>query len=173
MAIVFVRHTPVKVDTGICYGQSDVSPVDNFKDYIPPLKKQLEKYTFNNVYSSPLVRCKMLALATVTDPIIFDDRLKELDFGDWELKSWDYIYNYCSFSKQWFADFVNEKVPDGESFLEQYNRVVEFLCSLNTSTDTLVFTHAGVIRCAYAYFNNVPLGDVFSKEVPYAEVVVF
>ena len=173
MAIVFVRHTPVKVEKGICYGQSDVLPVDNYLDFVPELKLQLKKYSFYKVYSSPLLRCKMLAQATTDNIIVYDDRLKELNFGDWEMQHWDNIYNNSHQSDKWFADFVNTKTPNGESFLQQYKRVSNFIDSLDLSKDYLVFTHAGVIRCAMAYFNGVALTDVFAMDVAYSLPVVF
>jgi alpha-ribazole phosphatase len=40
-------------------------------------------------YSSPLVRCKILASYLQSSD--FDSRLVEMNFGDWELQKWDDI----------------------------------------------------------------------------------
>ena len=35
----------------------------------------------------------------------------------------------------------------------------------------LIFTHAGVIRCIWAYFLNIPLGEIFKLDVGYGDVL--
>jgi alpha-ribazole phosphatase len=35
----------------------------------------------------------------------------------------------------------------------------------------MIVTHAGVIRCIWAYLLNIPLGDIFKLNVGYGEVL--
>src|SRR5690606_37382738 len=89
MEIYVVRHTKVAVNKGICYGQTDVALADSFQEELAVLKNHLPN-DFDQLFSSPLSRCKTLA-EPFSSEIIFDDRLKEMHFGDWEMKTWNDI----------------------------------------------------------------------------------
>ena len=94
MNLFAIRHTSVAVEPGICYGQTDVPVADSFIVEKEKLAAQLYNVEFDKIYSSPLSRCKLLAENLFQkEQIVFDERLKELNFGDWELKTWDAIYS--------------------------------------------------------------------------------
>lgn len=90
MEIYVVRHTKVSIEKGTCYGQSDV-PLDN--DYIKDIIKVKNRlpHDFDKVFSSPLKRCCLLAESISTLEIEYHDSLMEMNFGDWENKTWDTI----------------------------------------------------------------------------------
>jgi alpha-ribazole phosphatase len=84
MEVYLVRHTETVCPKGICYGQSDVSiiePYAVFSVYNEAIASRC--YIF-----SPLQRCTLLAnyikenLGCIS--IKQDDRLMEMNFGDWE-----------------------------------------------------------------------------------------
>jgi alpha-ribazole phosphatase len=176
MEIHLIRHTAPKIATGVCYGQSDIPIGDDFaidsKKIIDLLPKQID-----GIYSSPLSRCKMLAskiAASIeySEGITLDDRLIEMNFGQWEMKKW------CEIPRdefmQWEKDIVLNSTPNGESFAVLCSRVHAFLQDL-IKTDhmkVIVVTHAGVIRCLLSIINKIPLIDTLKITINYGAVNV-
>ncbi|WP_370407721.1 alpha-ribazole phosphatase [Tenacibaculum dicentrarchi] len=173
MEIILVRHTTPNIEKGICYGQADIGVIDTFLEEVQPILKEVPvNDTETAYYSSPLKRCKLLA-KQLSDTIIFDDRLKELDFGDWELKKWDDI-NKPELDI-WMNDFVNITVTNGESYIDLHNRTVEFLNELKSlkKQRVVIVTHAGVIRSLWAYVNNISLENSFDLKLKYGDIIKF
>src|SRR5690606_12351454 len=124
--------------------------------------------------SSPLKRCKKLALAIAGSNVIYDDRLMELNFGDWELKEWNKINNHDL--DVWMNDFVFVACPGGESYHQMFQRVKDFmeeLKSISNKSKALVITHAGVIRAIDSYLNDTDLKDSFNLKVNYGQVLQY
>lgn len=171
MEVYLIRHTRVAVEKGICYGQTDVDLADTFYEESAYIKSQLPE-TFDAVYSSPLNRCKQLAIQFSND-VIFDDRLKEMHFGDWELKAWNAI------SKEeiqpWYDDFVNYETPNGDSFESLYLRCASFFDDLRKKDyeKILIIAHGGIVRSTYAYLLDIPLKNTFKIPIDFGETFSF
>ena len=173
MKYYFVRHTSVNIPKGICYGQSDVPVSQSFLEEAEKVKQQLSSVSLNHIYSSPLTRCKKLAqFCTDKLPIHYDNRLKEMNYGLWELQSW----NSIDFT-EWEKDWVYTPVPQGESFYDEYKRLVSFIADLDerhSETDHIaIFTHGGILACAHAYFNAIPLEKAFDNKAAYGTIFTF
>lgn len=172
MEIYLIRHTTPQIEKGICYGQSDIPLADSFDE---ELEEILNKGPFLKdeiaVYSSPLQRCKILAESLCNSSISYNQDLVELNFGDWELQSWDAI-NKTELNA-WMKDFVNVSCPNGESFTDLHKRVVAFYQSLILSEHdkVTIVTHAGVIRALLAFHNDTLLVDSFKMKIEYGEVI--
>jgi len=169
MEIYLVRHTETVCAKGICYGQADVSLMQPYQEQFQEIKKQLPEEAF--FYSSPLERCTILADFLSSDNFATDKRLMEMDFGSWELKSWDEIPK--EEIDPWMNDFVNVKVPKGESFEIMNNRVLSFIDEKLTevSKPIVIVTHAGVIRSFLCKQMNLPLKEAFSNKVDFGQVI--
>jgi alpha-ribazole phosphatase len=172
MQVYVIRHTAVAISKDYCYGQTNVPLAGTFlqdKDFI---KNQLPT-DFDVVYCSPLQRCKDLATALDLKDVQFVDALMEMDFGDWENKKWSDIDEDAL--NNWMADFVNVKTPGGENLTELFNRIQIFMDDLRLQSHkkVLLITHAGVIRCLWAYILETPLKNIFKIPVAYKEVFVF
>ncbi|SOU86586.1 alpha-ribazole phosphatase [Tenacibaculum dicentrarchi] len=173
MEIILVRHTTPNIEKGVCYGQADIGVIDTFLEEIPPILKEVPvNDTETAYYSSPLKRCKLLA-EQLSETIIFDDRLKELDFGDWELQKWDDI-NKPELDI-WMNDFVNITVTNGESYIDLHSRTVAFLSEVKAlkKQRIVIVTHAGVIRSLWAYVNNISLENSFDLKLKYGDIIKF
>ena len=173
MEIILIRHTTPNIAKGICYGQADIPLADTFAEEIIPILKENELNSSNTIYySSPLQRCKLLA-QKLSDTINFDNRLKELDFGDWELKKWNDINK--NELDIWMNDFVNVSTTNGESYLDLHNRTVVFLneIKLLEKEKAIIVTHAGVIRSLWSYINNSPLEKSFDLKLDYGHIIKF
>ncbi|MCK5170743.1 MAG: alpha-ribazole phosphatase [Bacteroidales bacterium] len=170
MNIWLIRHTKVALKFGICYGQSNVDVADTFIDEAKEIKVQLADTKFDKVYSSPLLRCKKLSEYLFNSDIHIDNRLMELNFGYWELQEWDQIKHPDI--DRWMTDFVNTPCPNGESFLDMHNRVVEFISELNTNNDNIaIIAHGGTIRNIITHIKNEDLKDAFKREINYGEII--
>ncbi|PWA09548.1 alpha-ribazole phosphatase [Flavobacterium laiguense] len=174
MEIYLVRHTETVCEKGICYGQSDVGIREPYDAVFECILNQLPQDAI--LYSSPLQRCTVLAKHilenTEIDFIIEDSRLKEMNFGDWELKSWDAIPQEAL--NPWMEDFVNVRVPNGESFVDLNDRVLDFLdnkLAREIKKPVIIVAHAGVIRSFLCKINDLPLKDAFQNKVNYGDVI--
>lgn len=170
MKIYFVRHTSVDVPRGVCYGQTDVSLKSTFEEEALVIKQELQSLQTDLVFSSPLSRCIRLAHFCTFECPILDARLMELNFGDWEYKFWDDVDMSI-----WSDDWVNTPAPNGESFAQMYQRVVSFFQDLKAyrAENIIVFTHAGVLRCAHMYWQGIDATKAFDLESKYGEIVKF
>jgi alpha-ribazole phosphatase len=172
MEVYLVRHTTPDIEKGICYGQADLPLAPSFPEELQSiLEKHPKLKNADSIYSSPLQRCKQLAEALEPKQLHCDPRLQELHFGDWELKPWDAIPP--AEMTPWMEDFVNYPCPNGESFVNLYNRVLSFKDDLlKTNADqSIIVTHAGVIRSFLSYVNDTPLVKAFDYKVAYGEVI--
>jgi alpha-ribazole phosphatase len=73
------------------------------------------------------------------------------------------------------ADFVNIKVPNGENLIQLFDRVKVFADSLRMEehNKVLLITHAGVIRCLWAYLLAIPLQNIFKIPIAHSEIFIF
>ena len=165
--IYLVRHTKPLIDEGICYGYSDISVSHSFEAEYSQIVSKLKGVNFSKVYSSPLQRCHKLA-STLSNNVVVDDRLKELNFGEWELKSWDYIYSLEE-GKNWFNSYLSTTCPSGESFIDLKNRVDSFISSTSLEKDSLIVTHAGVIKAFLSTLNIISPED--KLKLSFGEVI--
>lgn len=172
MNVLLVRHTSVAVHAGYAYGETDVPLSPSFEEEARGVKLSLRGETFDGVWSSPLSRCLRLAACCGYPSAATDNRLKELDFGEWEMKSWDEI-SADPRSEAWFADWIFAKAPGGESLSDQYARVRSFLDDLKSGRfrNACIFTHGGIIACARVYAGECTLRDAFKHVPPYGSVL--
>ena len=169
MEVYLVRHTETVCSKGICYGQADVEIQEDYLPIFESIKKEIPEDAI--VYSSPLKRCVILANYISKGNFKTDSRLMEMNFGDWELKKWNDIPE--DEINPWMQDFVNVAVPNGESFVELYERVTTFfdeIKKINPSKPVVIITHAGVIRSALCKISKLPLKDAFQNKVDFGEV---
>ncbi len=168
MEIYLIRHTTPKIGKGICYGQTDLDLDLNYQEEFNKIFKTIPKGNYK-IYSSPLKRCATLA-HRFSNNVIYDNRLKELHFGDWEMQPWDKIAT--DDITPWMDDFVNVTVPNGESYIELKKRVNHFFLSIKNekNKNLIIITHSGVIRAYLASLLNIPLKDSFSISIKYGDI---
>lgn len=171
MKITFVRHTSVDVPPMTCYGQTDVPLKDSFPQEADAVRKQLEGRVFEAVFTSPLTRCVRLAEYCGYPDAMRDDRLKELDFGEWEMKRYDEIDDPRL--REWYDDYINVRATGGESFADQGRRLAEFLESLRErgGENVLVFAHGGILMQAMLLSGDVAAEELFSHQPPYGGII--
>lgn len=168
MEVYLVRHTTPKLTAGLIYGHLDVALTDNFQNEIDTVLTKLPVH-FDRVYSSPSSRCVQL-VKEITTSFVTDERLMELNFGDWEGKTWDTVDQQDL--QFWMDDFVNVRIPGGESMMDMQQRITEFLEELKLLPykSVLIVTHGGVIRLLCAKDMGIPPERLFEVKVRYGEV---
>ncbi|MBB6329256.1 alpha-ribazole phosphatase [Chryseobacterium sediminis] len=169
MEIHLIRHTAVENPENLCYGFAEM-PLR--KDY-PEAFKTLEiDDDYDRIISSPSERCHLLA-----DYFNFDyqtdERLREMNFGNWEMKKWTDIPE--EEINPWYKDFINIKASGGENLLEMQTRVLSFwneLIQKNDVDKVLIITHAGVIRLILQIVLQFPLENMFNLQIDYGKKVI-
>jgi alpha-ribazole phosphatase len=177
LELYLIRHTTPDILPGICYGQSDIGLAATFSSELEAIKVKLAGISPVAVYSSPAKRCSMLATQLADNwrcnPIIVDPRLKELNFGQWELQDWNNIAQEDI--ERWGNSFVNQAPPEGETFQELHVRAQHFLNDLRATSDqtAVAITHAGFIRALLLEAMRLPLAEAFRFELGYGKVTKF
>jgi alpha-ribazole phosphatase len=172
MKLTTIRHTSVDVLPGVCYGFTDVALKPSFLTEAEIVKNQLAGKTFDKIYSSPLSRCTLLAEHCGYTPVL-DPRLKELNFGDWEMKSWMQIEKQEA--SAWLSDWINHPAKNGESYLMMQKRINAFMDELKSSDaqSVCIFTHGGVIRLIHVYLEYFQINASFEFPVEYGQIFEF
>ena len=91
MEITLIRHTRVAIPPGIVYGATDVNVASTFEEEAQIVASHIRDKKFDAVFCSPLTRCRKLAAFCGYPAPIIDERLKELNFGKWEMQAWNKI----------------------------------------------------------------------------------
>ncbi len=122
------------------------------------------------VFSSPLKRCAQFAQSfsqQVRIPLMQDQRLQEIHFGDWEGISVQQIYTD---SPELLANFWQYPTlftpPNAEKYLDFQSRINQALYSIqqhmlaSNSQTALVVTHGGVIKLLKCMALQQSLDDI-------------
>lgn len=172
MEVILIRHTSVDVPAGTCYGQTDVPLRGSFEEEAAATKAALENCgPVDYAYTSPLSRCLRLAEYCGYADAERDDRIMEINFGEWEMKLFDEIDD--PHLQEWYADHIHVPVTGGESFMMQYRRVSEFLEELRSKpySRVAVFAHGGVLVSALIYAGHVKPEDAFASLPPFGGII--
>ena len=171
MDIFLIRHTSVDVPAGTCYGQTDVPLKPSFEAEAAMVKKKLDRYAFDAVYTSPLSRCTRLATYCGYPEALRDDRLKEMHMGDWEMQRFDAITDPRI--QEWYDDYLHVPTTNGESYQDLFGRVASFLdevCRLSFER-IAVFAHGGVLMSAQIYAGTILPEEALRNLTPYGGIV--
>lgn len=146
MKLWLIRHAPVLLPAGICYGASDVLADDEAS--LQAARQAAEQLPQGLVLRvSELTRAQQLAnhLAVLRPDLpapVVDTRLNEMNFGCWEMLPWD-VVPQTAFDA-WLADFDHHCFGGVESTHLVLQRVAQALQRMQN--DELWITHAGVVR---------------------------
>ncbi len=171
MEIYLIRHTSVAVEPGTCYGFTDVPVRDTFEAEATLTREALGSTEFDAVFTSPLSRATKLAAFCGHPDAVRDDRLKEMNMGDWEMKRFDDITD--PELHEWYAHYLTTPTKGGEAFSDLYRRVADFLEEKRREgyRRIAVFAHGGVLICARAFAGEIPIEDGFDHLTPYGGIV--
>ena len=158
MKLFFLRHTSLNVEIDVFYGQTDLDVSDSFEEEVKLIQKKIKNFNIDTnsikVYTSPLRRCIKLT-NKLTENYIIDERIKEMNLGDWEMKK------MSSISKKekldWENNLLSFKIPNGESNNEFLKRLKSFLEDIfKFNEDALIVCHAGSINGMLSLLTKEP-----------------
>jgi alpha-ribazole phosphatase len=172
--IYLIRHTTPAIARGVCYGQTDLDVTEAFREEAEAIRRHLPGGGIASVYSSPLKRCTLLAQQLFPDqPLRLMEGLKEIHCGEWEMRAWDDLPP--EEVNPWMADFVQIRIPGGESYLDLHERVTRCWNAIRedkAAGDIAVIAHGGVLRSILSGINDTPLIDSFSMYSLYYGCVI-
>ena len=158
MKLFFLRHTSLNVEIDVFYGQTDLDVSDRFEEEVELIKKKIKYFNIDTdsikIYSSPLKRCIKLT-NKLTKHYIIDERIKEMNLGDWEMKKMSSISKKEKLN--WENNLLSFKIPNGESNSEFLKRLKSFLEDIfKFNEDALIVCHAGSINGMLSLLTKEP-----------------
>ncbi len=165
MGLTLVRHLQPEVDSGRCYGITDLPLAPGWEAAADALIAALPDVSA--VVSSPLGRCLRVAervSATRMLHLQIDPGWREIDFGRWEGRRWDDIPR--AEIDGWAADLMGYAGHGGESVETLKARVARAMA--RAPEGALIVTHAGAIRAALALSE---VAGAWEAKVPFGGVV--
>ncbi len=167
MRLILVRHPRPLCEKGICYGRLDLECEPQALSYA--VLRLGELASASRVFTSPARRARDLA-ALLSPEAIVDDRLQELDFGDWEGRRWQDLGREAI--DAWSRGLPDLSAPNGETLTAMAVRCASWLKSLQPSeSPVLAVTHAGPIRVIRAILDGKELLTHFTAAIPFAEPI--
>lgn len=153
--LLLARHgETVPNRRGVLLGRDDPPLTDRGREQARALAGWVSALEPSRVISSPLSRCFETA-ATVADAcsleVVAEERLVELDYGEWEGLSFDDIPDEAS--SRWRAD-AHFRPPGGESLADVQERVGAWCRELGRSQDdttVVAVSHVSPIKAAVAW----------------------
>lgn len=137
------------------------------------LKETLKHMTFDAVYSSPSRRAvKTAQIATALDNLVLDERLMEIQLGDWQgVRLQDIQVSYPEQYHAFFNDPTRFYKADAESFKDVLKRVHSFLTDANCEhfqqgkvKRILIMTHGVTLMVFVNLFLNQPLTKLWVEQ---------
>lgn len=143
-------------------GKVDIPLNDKGKQQALLVKNELEEVPIDIIICSPLIRAKETAIIINSErniPIIYDDRISERDFGEFEgLSQNDFDFNG-------FWDYYQNNVYDkAENIKHFFERIYTFLDNISETyknKNVLIVAHGGVSIPVSCYYNgSIPKGSL-------------
>lgn len=150
MDIVFVRHGKTEINEKGRYGGFIDTPLSlSGIEEVKTTAKFIQGKDFESIYISPLKRALQTAEILGVNGKS-DQRIKEMNFGIFEgLNYQEILKKYPKEAQKWAKDYINYRIPCGESLKDVYERVSDFLLDISKNEGiVLIVTHEGVIKCA-------------------------
>lgn len=186
--VYLLRHgeTQWNADGNRYCGRTDIPLTKKGIMQAENVNAQLKKVDFNAVYSSPLLRAVHTAqIASGRDSIITDERLIEVDFGNWEGKTREaFISEDPELWQRWLndpgctkaggigetaravVDRVNEffesalkKFPSGNILVVGHNGINRFFLSFRLSMELRYYRRLSQENSSITLFTLDPLND--------------
>lgn len=185
MIIYIIRHGETKANKeGRFQGWTDVPLNEKGVELAEMTGRGMKGIRFDRCFSSPLIRARQTAQLVLKEsgnpdiPIVIDDRLKEINMGDWEGMMFRQGSDQALISeaKKFFRDpFSFCGFPGGENAREVCGRTQEFLKELAAETHrtetaaketVLIAIHGFAMRAMLNFLYDDP-SDFWHQHVPF------
>jgi alpha-ribazole phosphatase/probable phosphoglycerate mutase len=176
--LVLLRHAePEESAHGRCYGTLDVGLSPQGHAHAEGLAAELSDLPLDAVYSSPRRRALDTAAPIATAHGLTpaaDERLRELDFGELEGRTYDEIaVSLPDLYGAWMTAPTTVSFPGGESYADLRERAVAACNEIRRRhASALVVTHGGVVRAVLAECLGMPAESIFRLDQSYGGVSI-
>lgn len=187
--LYLLRHGKLKQQK-VLAGHTDFTLSDEGQQQLINATLSLPK--INQIYSSSLSRCALFAMQLATEqkvPLLITDSLKEMNFGDWDGKTFESLWLEKNKQDTNNGDNINIHIgdfwenpwknppPNGETMVQFTQRIDDwwqtFLCE-EKKDNSLLISHAGVIKHLLARIAGLNITKAESLQVfdvPYASLI--
>lgn len=135
------------------------------------------RFKVDAMHSSPMQRVRLTMaplLARLPVTPVYDDGLREVDFGAWTGLRWEQISEkYGITAYDWLDALERGTMPEAEPeelFRRRVEQSVRRVMSEQEGKTTVVACHGGVIRMALAVLLELPLHKMTHLEIDYASL---
>jgi alpha-ribazole phosphatase/probable phosphoglycerate mutase len=178
--VLLVRHAqPTDAVRGRCYGALDVGLSAAGRQQAQRLAATLRRTALTALYASPSQRALDTAAPVAAThglgPIV-DERLSEIDFGDFEGRSYEEIeHSHPDLYRRWMHTPTLVQFPGGESYADLRVRALEAMETIRAThvgKTTAVVSHGGVLRTMLAACLEMPAEAIFRLDQSYGAISV-
>lgn len=169
MKFIWIRHAQTIWNTQHrTQGRTDTPLDETGLLQAERLAERLKFYRLNAIYSSPLQRALQTAtlLGRMADvPVIPDDRLTEIDFGEWEGLKFDEIAAlFPEVFQHWRVHPFTTEIPGAETPGEVLARMRDFFEHINAASDDTVaiISHTLPLKLMVAHLIGLPYDRIHS-----------
>jgi alpha-ribazole phosphatase len=177
--LFFIRHAETDMAGTFC-GHSDPELNTRGRAQLGELINQLRNEEIGGVFTSDLRRAHTTALA-IAEVFGVDCRLRpglrEINFGRWEGVTWKEIEQQDGvYGRRWIAEHPHLPAPDGESYHDFEQRVLDEVKVLSSEAETIgccvaVVTHAGVLRTVLRSLHGCSEDNAWEQTRSYCSIV--
>lgn len=147
MSIYLIRHGKTQANEMRLYcGSTDLPLSENGREELPSLKYAITPQRF--ITSGMKRTNETLQILFGNVPFSVDSRFREVDFGDFEMKSYEMLKDDPAYQVWLTGDNEANTPPGGESGIQMTRRVLEAFRELPDGT--ALVTHGGVIAAIMA-----------------------
>lgn len=148
--LFLVRHCATGVEKGRLVGSTDVSIAGRCEEKTASIAARLPQDCL--CYCSPMLRTRqtyeLLVKHGLEQEAMFDRRVREIDFGHWELKNFQEISRGEPDMIEAWMEYHSFTFPGGESVAAFVGRVASWLDEIRSKNikNVVLVAHGGVIR---------------------------
>jgi len=155
-------------------GRTDIPLNDEGREMARRAAIEYKDINFDVCYCSPLIRARETAKLLLEGrdvPIIYDDRLMEMSFGEYEGTANTFDIPDCPINVIFqHPEDYKESVGGSETFEELYARTGSFLNEVaiplvNEGKDVLIVGHGAMNLSITCQIKNIPIKDYWSTRI--------
>ncbi len=176
MRLILVRHAETAIRGRYC-GHLDPELNQQGREQLAAIAIRLTAFSGARILSSDLRRAQQTAAAIAEHlgtPFELWPALREMWFGRWEGLTWDEVeQQFPADARAWLEESATTAPTGGESAAAFHRRVGAALDEIRRSAtkDTILVTHAGVIRSVLVQAGGVGDEEAWSQTAEYGAVI--
>lgn len=181
MKIYFVRHGQTDMNVhNMFYGWYDADINATGIAQAEELREAFREIPIDVIYSSDLTRASHTAeIIAEGRPVEKMPELREMAYGIWENRTWESMTEADrALLEKWKYDWLDLEIPEGEAFMDFYNRVTGGLDRIireNKGKQVLIVSHNGALSAMHCHLTGAgPKGfwNFNSKQGHYSAVLI-